>query len=274
MPSKPGMEPTVEELSAYVDSELVPSDQARVAAHVAGCAACQERIAGLRQTAYAIRGLPMETPPRTFGLPQVRSRGWRWAPVGWVGTAAVAVLLVGIGLTHLPSGGTTASNAGTTAIHANNGGAGYQPAEPARSAGVAAALDQSKAALAGRAVAPANSAIVMDPADRSRSMMLGTDATSYPTSGVMQVRLSTTGLSADETASFRLWLVRDAGSGYAIRLAPPKNAPTNPFQFDAAYSISQMPLQAPVAGTYRLEAVVQLSDGSALIADVPLTITP
>ena len=71
MPSEPRipMEPTLEELSAYLDHELDDGAKARVAEHVAGCADCKMRLDGLRQTAYAIRALPMETPPRTFIVP-------------------------------------------------------------------------------------------------------------------------------------------------------------------------------------------------------------
>ena len=54
-------EPTVEELSAFIDNELDAYAQSRVAAHVAGCPGCQVRLDGLRQTAHAVRALPMET---------------------------------------------------------------------------------------------------------------------------------------------------------------------------------------------------------------------
>ena len=281
MPSKPGTEPTLEELSSYIDNELDPNDQARVAEHVAGCAGCQDRLAGLRQTAYAIRGLPMETPPRSFtGVVPQQRRVWRWAPVGWVGSAAVAVLLIGIGLTHLPAGGPqTASN---TAIHANNGGGNgvsgglaYGAAQPVPAAGVAAPLDQTKSAAAGRTQALVNSTTVSDPRAAYRSLTLASDATSYTTNGTINVRIATSGLSVDDANSIHLWLTRDDGKGgYAIGMARPTNLPKNSSGWDAAYPISQMPLPAPVAGSYRLEAVVQLADGSALIAYLPITIRP
>ncbi|MEA2667775.1 MAG: putative zinc-finger, partial [Chloroflexota bacterium] len=67
MPSEPRVptEPTLDELSAYLDHELDEDAKARVAQHVAGCAECQARLDGLRQASYAIRALPMETPTRT-----------------------------------------------------------------------------------------------------------------------------------------------------------------------------------------------------------------
>ena len=61
-------EPALEELSAYLDHELDSEAHARVAAHIAGCQDCQARLDGLRQTTYAVRALPMETPPRAFTI--------------------------------------------------------------------------------------------------------------------------------------------------------------------------------------------------------------
>jgi len=89
MPSEPRVptEPSLEELSAFIDSELDEAAQARVAEHVAGCRDCQARLDGLRQTAHAIRGLPMESPPRPFTIPAQRRQSWRWAPAGWIGSA-------------------------------------------------------------------------------------------------------------------------------------------------------------------------------------------
>ena len=52
-------EPTLEELSAYLDHELDVATQARVADHVAGCAECTRRLDGLRETVHAVRALPM-----------------------------------------------------------------------------------------------------------------------------------------------------------------------------------------------------------------------
>jgi predicted anti-sigma-YlaC factor YlaD len=279
MPSKPEIEPTLEELSSYLDHELGPTDQTRVAEHVATCATCQERLAGLRQATYAIRGLPMESPPRSFANVLPRQRQWRWAPVGWVGSAAVAVVLLGIGLTHLPAG--EAETASNTAIHANSGGGNvsgglaYGAGQPVPAAGLAAPLDESKSAAAAHAQSLVNSTTVSDPRTASRSLTLAADATSYTTSGAINVRTATRGLSVDEANSIRLWLTRDDGKGgYAIGMARPTNLPRNASGWDAVYPISQMPLPAPVAGSYRLEAVVQLADGSALIAYLPVTIRP
>ncbi|TMF51484.1 MAG: hypothetical protein E6I24_02140, partial [Chloroflexi bacterium] len=115
MPGEPRVptEPTLEELSALIDNELDAGAQARVAEHVAGCQECQARLDRLRQTAHAIRGLPMETPPRSFTIPAQRRQAWRWAPVGWLGGAAAALLVIAFGVQLLrspagvPSSGTS-----------------------------------------------------------------------------------------------------------------------------------------------------------------------
>src|SRR3981081_3530094 len=94
-------EPTLEELSAYLDHELDVATQARVAEHVAGCAECTRRLDGLRETVHAVRALPMETPRRTFTIPAQRRQAFRWAPVGWVGGAAAALLIIVAGVTQV-----------------------------------------------------------------------------------------------------------------------------------------------------------------------------
>src|SRR5258708_6602833 len=117
MPSEPRVptEPTLEELSAYLDHELDGDARTRIAEHVAGCAGCQARLDGLRQTAYAIRALPMETPPRTFAIPTKRRESTRWAPVaGWIGGVAAAMLIIVIGVTHVPFHTLATSTTGST----------------------------------------------------------------------------------------------------------------------------------------------------------------
>src|SRR3989442_6262235 len=97
MPSDPRIptEPTLDELSAYFDHELDDDPRARVAEHVAGCPDCQARLDRLRQTAYAIRALPMETPTRTFTIPAKPRESFRWAPVaGWIGGGAAAQVVL------------------------------------------------------------------------------------------------------------------------------------------------------------------------------------
>jgi hypothetical protein len=266
MPSESRTEPTLEELSAYLDHELDPSAQARVAEHVAGCADCQARLDGLRQTAYAIRGLPMESPPRTFTVPAAPRRQWRWAPVGWVASAAAAMLVIVFGATHLhfsPAGSATTSGGGTTAQ--------YSTASKA-----AAPLSQyDQHAGASQAYSAANAKTVAVPNDSSRSLTIGTDARTYPANGILGLHIATSGISSREASSVRIFLTRERGQGgYAIRLAPPTSAAGYPLNYGAAYSIPQLPLAAPVAGDYTVMVEVDLSNGSSLITWLPVTITP
>ena len=272
MPSEPRTEPTLEELSAYLDHELEAGAQTRVAEHVAGCNNCKARLDGLRQTAYAIRGLPMETPPRSFTIPQ-RSPRRSWAPVaGWVGSLAAATVLVVFGVTHLNFG---AGPAATTASRSVSSGLAAAPAQPEQPYGAAAPLNQSETqAGAAKAITPVNSNTAIDPTNSSRSLTIGTDARTYAATGVLRLQVATAGLTSNEASTVRVFLIRDQGQGgYAIRLAPPTNAPSYPLHYDAAYSIRQMPLPSPVPGNYVLQVEIQLSDGSALIAWLPVTVT-
>src|SRR5260370_40762154 len=95
-------EPTLEELSAYLDHELDAATQTRIADHVAGCAECTLRLDRLRETVHAVRALPMETPPRAFTIPAQRPQSFRWAPVRWLGGVAAGSLLLDVGVAHLP----------------------------------------------------------------------------------------------------------------------------------------------------------------------------
>lgn len=270
MPNEPRIptEPTLEELSAYLDHELDAGAQARVADHVAGCAGCTRRLDGLRATVHAVRALPMETPTRTFTIPAERRRSFRWAPVGWLGGAAAALLIIVVGVNQLHGPG-SASGTALTSRGAPPLAAGQSRPEvaPLNGSNQYAAADAQKFSN--------NSTTVVDPRNSSRSVTIGTDARSYSATGVLSLHVATNGLSAAEASSVRLFLTRDSGQGGAsVRLAPPSKESTFPFNYDAAYSIPQMQLQAPVEGNYTLQIEIDLSDHSALVARLPLTITP
>ena len=267
MPTEPMAEPTLEELSAYLDHELDGATQARVAEHLSTCAECQLRLDGLRETAYAVRALPMETPPRTFTIPAQQRQPFRWAPVGWVGGIAAAVLAIGFGLSQLhfhgPAGTASTSTAGGSSVTAPYG----EVAPLNRSYDSAPTMAQH--------AGTANSKTAADPQSSARSMTISTDAGSYSASGVITIHVTTRGLSADEASSVRILLTRQTGQGgYAVRLAPPSDASTYPFDWEAAYSIPQMHLPTPVAGTYSLQVTIDKSDHQSLNAWLPVTITP
>ena len=257
------VDPTLEELSAFLDHELDDATQARVANHVAGCAECTRRMDGLREAVDAVRALPMESPARTFTIPEQRRQSVRWAPVGWLGGAAAAMLVIVIGLTQVHLGGP--GGAASTTAGQNYAAAPYGQVAPLERS------NDSATALAGRA-ASTNSKTVVDPSNSSRSLTISTDSVSYPASGVITIHVTTRGLSSNEAASVRIFLMQGQ-SGYAVRLGPPSNSPTYPFDWEAAYSISQMHLPAPAAGSYTLQVTLTKSDGQSLTATLAVTIT-
>src|ERR1700694_2893342 len=267
MPSEPRIttEPPLEELSAYLDHELDAGAQARVAEHVAGCAECTRRLNGLRETVSAVRALPMETPNRTFTIPSERRQSFRWAPVGWLGGAAAALLIIVVGVNQLHGPGSALGTA-LTSRGANVPAAGLSRPEvaPLNRSNQYAAADAQKLS--------SNFTAVVDPPHSSRSLTVGTDARSYSATGVIALHVTTNGLSAAEASSVRLFVTRD--SGYSVRLAPPSKESTFPLTSDEPYSVAQMQLQAPVEGYYTLRVEIDLSDHSTLVARLPLTITP
>ncbi|MDQ6884949.1 MAG: zf-HC2 domain-containing protein [Candidatus Dormibacteraeota bacterium] len=269
MPSEPRIpaEPTLEELSAYLDHELDASTQARVADHVAGCAECKLRLDGLRETVHAVRALPMETPIRTFTIPAQRRQSFRWAPVGWVGGVAAAFLVVAFGVTQLhgPAGNTASTSRGF---------AEHKAAAPAASQGLTT-LDSRAGAASQAFNATANTVTVVDPRQSSRMVTLSTDARSYGPNGVMTVRVQLSGFAAAEVSQPRLLLERN---GYAVELATPTHGGSAvPASFEISYDLARLPLSSPVAGSYTLMLIEPLpapasGSGSTLVARLPITI--
>jgi len=279
MPNEPRTpaEPTLEELSAFLDNELDSATQARVADHVAGCDECRARLDGLRETAHAIRALPMETPPRRFTIPEQRRQGWRWAPAGWIGSAALALLLIAVGIQnlHLPAGPTATTGSSST----NSGGLAFAPAtrsEKGALAPLSAPSPSTQQFDAQSAGAAANAGTVLDPSNSSRRLVLDTDRTSYATTGRMLVTVqlidspSTSLQSADQ--GLTLTLVRN-GQGVALRPVGVESVNGTPI-FGGWYDLASFPLSAPRAGDYRLEATWLIPDGSGRVlqTSVPVRI--
>lgn len=79
-------------LSAFLDGELAPADQAEVANHLHGCASCAADLEGISRVRDWIRGMPVEEPPIPL-LPALRSPRWAWAAAS-IAAAALAVGLV------------------------------------------------------------------------------------------------------------------------------------------------------------------------------------
>jgi len=60
---------TIAQLSAYVDRELAPDEQALCDAHLRTCQLCRSALADLQLTSALLRGMPRERAPRSFVLP-------------------------------------------------------------------------------------------------------------------------------------------------------------------------------------------------------------
>jgi predicted anti-sigma-YlaC factor YlaD len=274
MPSEPRTEPTLDDLSAYLDHELEAGEQARVAEHVAGCRDCQARLDGLRQTAYAVRGLPQETPPRPFRIPEAPARrSWSWAPVGWIGGVAAAMVIVIVGVQHLPGPSGTVA---TTSSKSTNGSQYYAPQQQggAGAAAPSAAIQDRSALMA----TFSNSVTVTDPMNATRRLVLGSDAQTYATPWTMAVRVILQGdpspsISAD-AQGLSLTLVRN-GAGVSLGNLVGERAYGGPPVFTGSYVIEKLPLSQPVPGNYTLLASWTIPDGSGRVlqASIPITIT-
>jgi anti-sigma factor RsiW len=279
MPSEPRVptEPTLEELSAFIDNELDAAEQARVAEHVTGCHDCQARLDGLRQTAHAVRALPMETPPRTFTIPAQPRQSFRWAPVGWLGGAAAALLVVVVGVNqlHVLAPSNTAS---TSTVSGGLAAQGPVPLSHRAATPVAppAAFSNDQQYLGQAAAAPANVATAVE-STNGRRMILGTDRASYSSSGQMRVTIELQGSPSTSTNSgdqgLTMTLVRN-GSGAALSPVGVISSNGTPV-FGGTYDLGSLRFMDPRAGAYRLEATWVIPDGSGRVlqASVPIQLT-
>ncbi|MEJ2210361.1 MAG: zf-HC2 domain-containing protein [Anaerolineae bacterium] len=87
-----------EQLSAYLDGELLPREQEAVEQHLATCSACRWNLETLRQTVQWTSELPAVRVPRTFMIPVPAqparaTRRWRLVPLLQMATALVGLLL-------------------------------------------------------------------------------------------------------------------------------------------------------------------------------------
>jgi anti-sigma factor RsiW len=99
-------------LSTLVDDQLTPDEAERVRAHLARCAACQERLEEFRSVAALLRGLPELEPPRDFSLgprlvadpPNViRLRRWYVVARTSAATLAAAFVFLSVGALYVDS---------------------------------------------------------------------------------------------------------------------------------------------------------------------------
>ena len=102
----------VDTLSAYLDSQITPTERTRVDEHLASCLVCQNELDGLRRTVTLLQALPRMPVPRAFTLSeaQVGIRQPQTQPI-WVGwarglaavTAIALVAVVAVSLLNQPS---------------------------------------------------------------------------------------------------------------------------------------------------------------------------
>ena len=60
---------TTGQLSAYLDKQLTPQEQAAFDVHISTCPPCQQALAELRSTVALLRAMPSVDVPRSFTLP-------------------------------------------------------------------------------------------------------------------------------------------------------------------------------------------------------------
>jgi hypothetical protein len=88
-----------EQLSAYLDGQLLPNEQEALEKHLDTCQVCQWNLDTLQQTIQWTRELEPLTVPRVFTIPapaepgRALGRRWNLAPVLQAATALVALLL-------------------------------------------------------------------------------------------------------------------------------------------------------------------------------------
>ncbi len=101
-----------EGLSAYLDGELLPAEQASVVAHLEACAACRDELLEIDAARTALRSLPVHDPPLLLGTGRppaaggARRRRVASRPAAWVAATAAAVVLAvgGVGMARSGSG--------------------------------------------------------------------------------------------------------------------------------------------------------------------------
>jgi len=100
---------TSQQLSAYLDRELPPEQEAAVRRHVEGCAQCQDDLARLAQVKRLLSALPERPspdlwPPVRLALAEERVRRpawwtvWRERPAAAFAAAAAVLLLLALPL--------------------------------------------------------------------------------------------------------------------------------------------------------------------------------
>jgi len=165
-------------LSTLVDGRLAAAEQSAARAHLAGCAACAQRLAELEAVVRLLRALPEVEPSREFVLgprrlaaePRVRQlAAWYGASRAFAaGAAALFLVLVAANIYVGATVGTESSRVAERRTAALAAPAAAPAARPAASP-VSAAAAPASASSAGAAgqVPPAPTSVVAAPAPQA-----------------------------------------------------------------------------------------------------------
>ena len=261
-------EPSLEQLSTYVDGELSGPERAEVEAHLKSCSSCRARLDGIQQAANAIRALPMETPPRTFTVPAQRRQAWRWAPVGWATTAVAAVLVVAFGISQFHgsgSGGTTATSLALNRGVAQAPAAGSSPAP--------AALDSRTPGN------PYQNLKTVPQPNGIRKLTVEADGFSYSVHGSMRLMVILEGGPSQSIVAkdqgLTVMLLHD-GAGVELGSLVGVSSYNGTPVFARTYDLGSLPVGRAPAGDYQLVATWLVPDGSGQVlqAGIPVHLTP
>lgn len=116
-----------QKLAEFQADTLSAHEQARIAQHIAGCAACERELLALARTAQLVEALPAPAVPdhlwqevavRLQPAPARQYAGWWWRTTAGVGVAAL--LLFGIAVTRLYTPSLPAATAGASAYVAQH----------------------------------------------------------------------------------------------------------------------------------------------------------
>lgn len=94
-------------LSAFLDGELTREERRKVMAHLSGCAACRDELAGLQVARSAVRSLIVLEPPADLIPGQERPEHHYYRIPLWAAAAAAAILALFIGVATLVGPRTT-----------------------------------------------------------------------------------------------------------------------------------------------------------------------
>jgi Putative zinc-finger len=140
--------PTTEQLSAFLDKQLTPQEQAFFDAHLQSCQRCQGVLGELRRTVALLHAIPQPQLPRSFTLtagtpriPTTRPQQRRVLPYTLQRTmrtvstlaAAVAVIFILSGLLtnyHLNAGESTSTGAPVNTTYGSSNGSTHPSTGP------------------------------------------------------------------------------------------------------------------------------------------------